>query len=557
MRTYQTLVDNQQEVLFGIYQGEARLVSDNVRISDLKVPMRAGPAGQRVDVRFSYDINGLLEVDVHVPSEDLRYGMVIADEGEDQQRDLTKRREALAKLKVHPRDTEANRAALARADRCWQDDPEGFQRLREAYEQAMRMATRPRSVPEPIAAAEVARPQIEATAADPVEKQDDIARLRHALDEYGSALAAGLKSDDPARWAGAHEMQARILASPLLDDLVLRGSIEMWMAHQIATHPVRSDEMIDPAVSFFGWGERGFRQPAPGVVAVLRRREEIALAKALAAPDHPWHRGWRALTRATIPGWRRRIEAMRPGTRAQVFAVLQKAATLPGLRHDMDAEAMTWWQRQPPRSRLVSVAWAAPMSLLLSLLAMLAISALTHVFALSAGLTGATAVALGMAAGQTLFIRPRLAGWLRHQPRAADDRWWIGAVALLPLLGWVAPLTPLMLLVLVVIGGGVLAWQDAWLAAFPPRSGPRRAPWQVGATLLWLVFVSGGVANSLGQPRIFPWVAVTVPFMLIWYRGAGAITLRLSRLSPGPRRILVIVALLLGYDSHRPGAGRP
>jgi molecular chaperone HscC len=121
VRTYQTLVDNQQEVLFGIYQGEARLVDDNVKINDLKVPVRPGPAGQRVDVRFSYDINGLLEVDVHVPAEDLSYQMVIADEGDDQGRDLEKRRQALAKLKVHPRESEPNRAALARADRCWQD----------------------------------------------------------------------------------------------------------------------------------------------------------------------------------------------------------------------------------------------------------------------------------------------------------------------------------------------------------------------------------------------------------------------------------------------------
>jgi molecular chaperone HscC len=35
--------------------------------------------------------------------------------------ELARRRAALAALKVHPRDGEANRAALARAERCWQD----------------------------------------------------------------------------------------------------------------------------------------------------------------------------------------------------------------------------------------------------------------------------------------------------------------------------------------------------------------------------------------------------------------------------------------------------
>jgi molecular chaperone HscC len=35
--------------------------------------------------------------------------------------EIERRRSALAALKVHPRDGEANRAALARAERCWQD----------------------------------------------------------------------------------------------------------------------------------------------------------------------------------------------------------------------------------------------------------------------------------------------------------------------------------------------------------------------------------------------------------------------------------------------------
>lgn len=121
IQTYSTLVDNQPEVVFGIFQGEARLVDDNVKISDLRVPVRPAPAGQRIDVRFSYDINGLLEVDVHVPAEDSRHQLVIMDESENGGGDLEQRRDALAKLKIHPRESEANRAALARADRCWQD----------------------------------------------------------------------------------------------------------------------------------------------------------------------------------------------------------------------------------------------------------------------------------------------------------------------------------------------------------------------------------------------------------------------------------------------------
>jgi molecular chaperone HscC len=121
VRTYQTLRDNQPEVHLTIYQGEARMVVDNIKIGEMRVPMRPGPAGSAFDVRFSYDINGLLEVDVEVRDGGAKYQLVVTTEGEETDHDLPARRAALAALKVHPRDTEAGRAAMARAERCWSD----------------------------------------------------------------------------------------------------------------------------------------------------------------------------------------------------------------------------------------------------------------------------------------------------------------------------------------------------------------------------------------------------------------------------------------------------
>jgi molecular chaperone HscC len=121
IKSYCTLQANQPYVRFDVFQGEARLVADNVQIGDLKIPMRPGPAGQQVDVRLSYDINGLLEVDVHVPAHHESWQLVIGGGDADDVAELEGRRAALAALKVHPRDDEATRAALARADRCWQD----------------------------------------------------------------------------------------------------------------------------------------------------------------------------------------------------------------------------------------------------------------------------------------------------------------------------------------------------------------------------------------------------------------------------------------------------
>jgi len=114
--------DKQTEVRFTIYQGESRNVSENIALGAVSIPVPPGRATQTlVNVRFSYDINGLLEVDVHIPQTGQRRELVIMD---DETRiapdEIKRRREALAALKVHPRDDAANRALIARAERLYE-----------------------------------------------------------------------------------------------------------------------------------------------------------------------------------------------------------------------------------------------------------------------------------------------------------------------------------------------------------------------------------------------------------------------------------------------------
>jgi molecular chaperone HscC len=120
---FQTMGDNQRRVEFGIYQGEAREVSGNVKLGELEISVPPRPAGDvQVDVRFSYDSSGLLEVDVSIPLTGESRNVVLADE-EDRKdaAELERRRRALAALKVHPREEAANQALLARAERLWED----------------------------------------------------------------------------------------------------------------------------------------------------------------------------------------------------------------------------------------------------------------------------------------------------------------------------------------------------------------------------------------------------------------------------------------------------
>lgn len=121
-RTFSTIADEQRMVKLNVYQGESRQVSDNVHLGVLEIPVPLGKAGRiAVNCRFSYDVNGLLEVDLHVPSTGERRELVIVDDPDAvDPAVLEQRRNALAALKVHPRDDQINIALLARLERCFE-----------------------------------------------------------------------------------------------------------------------------------------------------------------------------------------------------------------------------------------------------------------------------------------------------------------------------------------------------------------------------------------------------------------------------------------------------
>jgi molecular chaperone HscC len=117
-----TASDNQTQVTFPIYQGESRWVRDNVYLGEVDVPVPRAKAG-KVDItcRFSYDINGILEVDLHVPETGTRRQLVIADKDAIAPAEIASRRKALEALKIHPRDTDAIKSTLGRAGRCYEN----------------------------------------------------------------------------------------------------------------------------------------------------------------------------------------------------------------------------------------------------------------------------------------------------------------------------------------------------------------------------------------------------------------------------------------------------
>ena len=68
--TYATVADNQKQVEIRVFQGDARLVKNNVFLAEYAIDgVPPGPAGrEKVAVTFAYDVNGILKVTTKVVS---------------------------------------------------------------------------------------------------------------------------------------------------------------------------------------------------------------------------------------------------------------------------------------------------------------------------------------------------------------------------------------------------------------------------------------------------------------------------------------------------------
>ena len=140
-----TIHAHQRQLNINIYQGEGRRVEDNILLGDFEVAgIPPGPAGQEVDVRFTYDLNGVLEVEATVVKTGKRITHVVAKHARGMSaRQIQQAVADMAKLKTHPREEQGNRLLVKRAERVFAELPlEGRQilgQLLDAFEGALEM----------------------------------------------------------------------------------------------------------------------------------------------------------------------------------------------------------------------------------------------------------------------------------------------------------------------------------------------------------------------------------------------------------------------------------
>ncbi len=107
---FSTVELGQTSITFGIYQGESPLVMNNLSLGEITVPVpRNMREHETVVVRFTYDVSGLLEVDITVLSTGRKASMVVTKlAGEMSEGEVQAALRKLSRLKSHPRDEAAN-----------------------------------------------------------------------------------------------------------------------------------------------------------------------------------------------------------------------------------------------------------------------------------------------------------------------------------------------------------------------------------------------------------------------------------------------------------------
>lgn len=110
-----TMQKGQRQLRVSVYQGEAPMVRDNIHMGTLDVNVPEGEAGREgIDVRLSYDVSGLLQVDATVLSTGKVKTLTIEGSSAKLSEEERKRSRArLAELKLHPRDMQENKALTA------------------------------------------------------------------------------------------------------------------------------------------------------------------------------------------------------------------------------------------------------------------------------------------------------------------------------------------------------------------------------------------------------------------------------------------------------------
>jgi len=479
-----------------------------------------------------------------------------------------------------------------------EDDAEGFQALREAYERALEMARRGWAVPPARKPRKKkAETVIDVPASDDRWADDDADRWTEPEADSGEGwndagtdrwdvapppsapepklspeIAAELEAEKARQAAHAalcdqlegllHQTTApsgdalgimlRIFRSPAMDSLRVHANTEYWLAHAIARGGPAADSLIESAVKFFGWDSGRVGVDMSHAQPVLQRRETALIIERLARPMTVGHDAWKALrTKQTL--FRRIADRLDPFLSRQVTDLLARAAhDLPDLYSHLDPDAVATW-----RARLAHPRFSA-----LFLLSLLIVPPILALIAVSTGAFGPTALLNILAAwvvalaAMTGIGAAWVNGVLKPAREWADRYPW--DAPLWKRLGWapaaaalltVAPFFPNMDWLwpgILLAGLGLVAWARIVTAHIPPPPISRyRISEFIGVVPILFYVLS--LPASASQPTL---IAAMVSATLVFRFGGHAIVQEWLYQSPDRQRltslVLIVGAVVVG-----------
>ncbi len=115
--------DFQNKICVGIYQGESRLVENNIKLGEVVINIPSALKGQSaIDVRFTYDINGILEVEViSIETGEKKRQVLINSSTKMTGEQIENRLKELEKIKIHPREDSKNQYLIAKGERLYEE----------------------------------------------------------------------------------------------------------------------------------------------------------------------------------------------------------------------------------------------------------------------------------------------------------------------------------------------------------------------------------------------------------------------------------------------------
>lgn len=117
---YVTTGNLQTEILVRVFQGEAMHCSQNLFLGELKLTVPPAPIGHEgVEIRFTYDINGILEVEAENRQGIKSKQLILNEHIRMDSQELQKKMEELEQLKLPVMEQSANHLILARGERLY------------------------------------------------------------------------------------------------------------------------------------------------------------------------------------------------------------------------------------------------------------------------------------------------------------------------------------------------------------------------------------------------------------------------------------------------------